>query len=279
MGRQRKAAVLDEIVCGNSKRMTQVSTSSVQVIVTSPPYNVGVKYHGYDDNQPFDKYLDMLKAVWQESYRVLVPGGRIVVNVANTGRRPYVPLDEFISAQLREIGFLYRGKVPWIKGASAGASTAWGSFGKSSNPVLRDTVEYILIFCKDSYRLERTNSLTNNITSAEYVEFTLTPWRFPAHRRNGKDKIRHPVPFPLELPERAIKLFCNEYDVVLDPFCGSGQTLVAAVRNRRHFIGYDISQDACNEARERVTAAVAEMGEQAIQNEKDEDIAEGQGVE
>ena len=135
--------------------MDVVPDASVQLVVTSPPYNVAKDYSDHNDNLTLDQYVSLLNAVWQECYRVLVPGGRLCVNVANTDRKPYLSLVSLIDEQLRTSGqaWLHRGHIIWDKGASAGISTAWGSFGRASNPTLRDVHEYITVWSKDQFKL------------------------------------------------------------------------------------------------------------------------------
>ena len=167
-------------------------------MVTSPPYNVG---KDYDDDLTLAEYLSFLKRVWAETYRVLVPGGRACINVANLGRKPYIPLHAFIIHDMNEIGFLMRGEIIWDKGASASSSTAWGSWQSASNPTLRDTHEYILVFSKGNFRREKLDGRTDTISKEEFLEFTKSVWSFAAEFAK---KIGHPAPFPIELPYRLI---------------------------------------------------------------------------
>ena len=266
---------LDKIYCGDARAMEEVDDSSVQLVVTSPPYNVGKNYNFYEDRAPLDHYLELLKLVWQECQRVLVPGGRIAVNVANTGRNPYLPLHSFIIQQFLDLGFLMRGEILWDKSATAGVSTAWGSFARASNPVLRDTHEYIMVFSKDTMRLDKphTRGEYSGIENMEFVEWTKSIWhkngtakkaiketarsiwRFGTQSKKVKQKtksIAHPAPFPLDLPLRLILLYTNVDDIVLDPFMGSGSTAIAAKLTQRHYIGYEISPEYVELANERI---------------------------
>jgi len=129
--------------------MTELPDCSVHLMVTSPPYNVGKEY---DEDLTLDEYLAFLQRVWKETQRVLVPGGRMCINVANLGRKPYIPLHAFIAEQAIALGFLMRGEIIWNKAASASPSTAWGSWKSAGNPTLRDVHEYILVFCKDTFK-------------------------------------------------------------------------------------------------------------------------------
>lgn len=226
---------LDKIFCKSSEKMEELPDNSVHLMVTSPPYNVGKEY---DEDLTLEEYLEFLKRVWKEVYRVLVPGGRACINIANLGRKPYIPLHAFIIKDMLDLGFLMRGEIIWNKASSAGSSTAWGSWLSPANPTLRDVHEYILIFSKGMFSRRNINR-KSTITRDEFLEFTKSVWTFPAV--SAKD-IGHPAPFPVELPYRLIQLYTYEGEVVLDPFIGSGQTAIAAIKTGRHYIGYDIEE-------------------------------------
>ncbi len=226
--------VVNRIYNHSSQNMHEVPDNSVHVSVTSPPYNVG---KDYDDDLTGDEYFALLDSVWQEVYRVLVPGGRACINVANIGRKPYIPINAVISRQMIEHGFLMRGEIIWDKSASAGVSCAWGSWRSPSNPVLRDTHEYILVFSKG--RFDRpAKQRVSTITKEDFLECTKSVWTFPAE---SAKRVQHPAPFPVELPRRLIELYSYKDDVVLDPFIGSGTTAVAAMQCGRRYVGYDTS--------------------------------------
>lgn len=237
---------INKIFCKSSESMDELPDNSVHLIVTSPPYNVGKEY---DQNLSFEEYLEFLKRVWREAYRVLVPGGRICINIANLGRKPYIPLHAFIIRDMLEIGFLMRGEIIWNKDTSASPSTAWGSWLSAKNPILRDIHEYILVFSKDTFKRENSLKRESTITKEEFLEFTKSIWTFPAVSAR---KIGHPAPFPVELPYRCIQLYTFKGEVVLDPFMGSGQTAIAAIKSGRYFIGYEINEKYVKLAERRI---------------------------
>ncbi len=225
--------------------MNELPNNSVHLMITSPPYNVTKEY---DDNLTLEDYLILLKKVWKETHRVLVTGGRVCINIANLGRKPYIPLHSFIINDMLEIGFQMRGEIIWNKASSASPSTAWGSWLSAANPVLRDIHEYILIFSKDSFS-HPSKGKESTIKKEEFLEWTKSVWTFPAVSAR---KIGHPAPFPEELPNRLIKLYSFKHDVILDPFLGSGTTSLSAVKNDRNYIGYDTNEKYVELADNRV---------------------------
>lgn len=236
-------SLLDRIFLHSSEKMSELPDNSVHLMITSPPYNVTKEY---DQNLTLEQYLQLLQNVLTETYRVLVNGGRACVNIANVGRKPYIPLSDMVGKLMNDIGFNYRGEIIWDKGASAGGSCAWGSWMSASNPTLRDVHEYILVFSKGDYaRAKKTDS----ITKEEFLEWTKSIWHM---NTESAKRVKHPAPFPEELPARLIKLFSFQEDVVLDPFMGSGTTAVAALKNGRHFVGYEISRDYLDIANNRI---------------------------
>jgi site-specific DNA-methyltransferase (adenine-specific) len=236
---------VDRVLCKSSERMGELPDSCIHLAVTSPPYNVGKTY---DQDLTLAEYRQLLKAVFSEVFRVLVDGGRACVNVANLGRKPYIPLHSYVIADMLDIGFLMRGEIIWNKGSSAGASTAWGSWQSASNPSLRDTHEYILVFSKGSFS-RAAGGRQDTISKEEFLACTKSVWEFPAESAN---RVWHPAPFPPELPHRCIQLYTFQGDFVLDPFCGVGSTCVAALRAGRHFLGYDTSKEYVDAALKRI---------------------------
>jgi site-specific DNA-methyltransferase (adenine-specific) len=240
--------IADRIYCADSRRLDMIEDGVVDLVICSPPYNVGKNYKNHNDALPLEEYLQLLRDVWVECQRVMRPGARICVNVAGVDRQPYLPLQSFITLQLRDLGFLMRGQVIWDKAASVGVSTAWGSWQKPSNPTLRDVHEYIIVFCKDQFRLEQREGETD-LTSEEFTALTKSIWTFPT---GSARKAGHPAPFPVELPRRLIKLYSWKGALVLDPFCGSGSTCIAANQLGRHWIGVDIDPHYVEIAEKRV---------------------------
>jgi len=232
----------------SSETMDELPADSVHLMVTSPPYNTRKEY---DEDLNLEEYLALLERVWRETHRVLVPGGRACINVANLGRKPYIPLHSYIIEQMERIGFLMRGEIIWNKAASASPSTAWGSWLSASNPVLRDVHEYILVFAKNTLRRERAGK-ENTIKRDDFLEWTKSVWTFPAVPAR---RIGHPAPFPEELPYRLIQLYSFKGDIVLDPYVGSGTTCVAALKSGRGYVGYDTSEAYLQLAQQRIEQA------------------------
>ena len=236
---------LDRVYEHSSERMHELPDNSVSLMVTSPPYNVG---KDYDRDMNLEEYLDFLKAVLAETSRVLLPGGRVAFNVANLGRKPYIPLNAHVSVLAAEVGLLMRGEIIWVKGKGANGSCAWGSWMSANNPTLRDLHEYVLIFCKDRFNLPRRGEST--IGREEFMAATTSVWHIAPESAR---RVGHPAPFPVALVERLIHLYTFAGDAVLDPFMGSGSTAVAAVRSGRRFIGYEINPEYASACMERVS--------------------------
>jgi site-specific DNA-methyltransferase (adenine-specific) len=269
--------IANRIYCADSRHLDMIEDEVVDLVICSPPYNVGKNYKDHNDALPLEEYLALLRDVWAECKRVLRPGGRICVNVAGVDRQPYLPLQSYITQQLIELGLLMRGEILWDKAASVGVSTAWGSWQSPSNPTLRDVHEYIIVFCKDQFRLPAPRSPSSRValakqdgeggaqakgetdlTSEEFTALTRSIWSFPTE---SASKVGHPAPFPVELPRRLIKLYSWKGGLVLDPFCGSGSTCVAASQLGRLWIGVDIDPHYVGLAEKRV----AEEGRPAQQ--------------
>jgi len=214
-------------------------------MITSPPYNVSKEY---DDDLTLKEYLQLLENSFKETYRVLVNGGRACINVANLGRKPYIPLSDYISKIMIELGFNMRGEIIWNKATSASPSTAWGSWLSAANPILRDIHEYILVFSKGDYKRENKGR-KSTITKDQFMEWTKSIWTMNAESAR---RVGHPAPFPEELPLRLIQLYSFESDIILDPFIGSGTTAISALKSCRRYVGYEISQEYIKLAEKRI---------------------------
>jgi site-specific DNA-methyltransferase (adenine-specific) len=256
----------DRLVCGDARAMTDVPDACVALVVTSPPYFAGKEYEAELGERgipaSYFEYLGLLRDVFAECVRVLEPGGRIAVNVANLGRKPYRSLASDVVHILQDdLGLLLRGEIVWQKAEGATGSCAWGSFASAANPVLRDLSERVVLAGKGRFdraiprpkRQQLGLPYENTISKAEFMTSTLDVWRIPPERAS---RVGHPAPFPVELPRRLIELFTYKGDVVLDPFIGSGSTAVAAVRTGRHYLGYDLDPAYIALAEARVAADV-----------------------
>jgi site-specific DNA-methyltransferase (adenine-specific) len=226
----------NRFILGSSEQMKELPDHSLHLMITSPPYNVSKVY---DEDLSLNEYLQFLQRVFSETHRVLVDGGRACINIANLGRKPYIPLSDYISQMMIDIGFHMRGEIIWHKGAGAGVSMAWGSWQSAANPVLRDVHEYILIFCKGKFN-RRAQGRENTITKEQFMEWTKSVWSM---NPESAKKVGHPAPFPVELPYRLIQLYSFKGEIILDPFMGSGATALAAYKAGRKYIGYDVNPE------------------------------------
>ena len=242
--------VLDQLFVHSSTQMQELPDNCVALMVTSPPYHVGKEY---DSDAPFEEYLNTLQTVFREAHRVLEPGGRAVINVANLGRRPYIPLSHLVTQRMVEVGFLMRGEIIWRKRSSGDGRSTWGSWRSPANPVIRDVHEYCLCFSKGRFGRVRGGRAT--IGEEDFRAATLSVWEFPPESA----RVGHPAPFPVELPRRFIELYTFRGDLVLDPFMGSGTTAVAAIRTARHWIGYETNPEYARLALSRIQGAQADF--------------------
>ncbi len=238
------ADCIDRIFHKSSESMDELPDSSIHFMVTSPPYNCGKPY---DLDLNLNEYLQFLRKVLAETFRVLIPGGRMAINIAGLGRRPFIPLQAHVMMLAIEIGFLPRGEIIWVKAKGKAGSCAWGSWMSASNPCLRDLHEYVLVFSKA--RFDRAQKGISTIDRDEFLEATTSVWSIPPE---SPRRVKHPAPFPEELVDRLVKLYTFEGDIALDPFMGSGTTAVAALKNSRHFVGYETCQEYVASAEARI---------------------------
>jgi modification methylase len=246
------AEVENQLFCRSSEIMAELPDASVHLMITSPPYNASKVY---DDDLSLQDYLSLLRRVFAETYRALAPGGRACINIANLGRSPYIPMHMYVIEVMLSLGYLMRGEIIWDKGPTAGISTAWGSWKSPTNPILRDTHEYILVFSKDSFSRKKPAGQEGTIDRDAFMRDTKSLWQF---RSESAKRVGHPAPFPEELPNRLIHLYSFENDVVLDPFCGSGTTPLVAYKLGRRYVGYDLQPEYITLAERRLTDAMAQ---------------------
>ena len=240
----------DRIVEGDAREvLDRLPAEVVELAITSPPYNVRIPYRGYTDDLPPEEYLSWLKGVWTALYRVLVPGGRFVLNVAPTSIKNFRPIHHDLSRDLRELGYIMRTEIIWYK-QTMGRRTAWGSWRSPSNPHIVPSWEYVLVFSKGQWRLPGDPHAVD-ITAREFERFSDGFWPIPPERRrNG-----HPAPFPEELIERLVKFYSYRGNLVLDMFGGTGTVAAVARRLGRHYLHIDASHEYCRLAADRVRHA------------------------
>ena len=241
--------IRNQLFTKSSELMDELVDNCISLTITSPPYNIG---KDSDEDLTDDEYWKMITKVFEEVYRVTESGGRLVVNVANLGRKPYIPFSKFFIEIITEIGFLMRGEIIWQKSKGANANFAWGSWLSASNPVIRDIHEYCLIFSKDS--MKNSSKGKSTIEKEEFMESTLSIWNIsPAKAK----KIGHPAPFPVELVKKFINLYSFKNNLILDPFMGSGSTAIASRMLDRDYIGYEINPEYVEIANKRIKEEIS----------------------
>ncbi len=240
--------VKNKIINKSSENMKELVDNSIALTITSPPYNIG-KLSDVDMSD--EDYWNMIEKCFKEVYRVTESGGRLVVNVANLGRKPYIPFSDKYTELLISLGFIMRGEIIWQKSKGANANFAWGSWLSASNPVIRDIHEYCLVFSKDS--MTKASKGASTIEKEEFMDSTLSIWNVPPARAK---KIGHPAPYPVELVERFIKLYSYEKELILDPFMGSGTTAIGAINLNRNYIGYENNEKYIKLAEERINSII-----------------------
>jgi DNA modification methylase len=252
---------VDTILCGDAGALLRLlPDSSIDIIVTSPPYNFGHSYASdpHDDTHSWNDYFSRLFDIWEQCARVLKPGGRIAVNIQPLFS-DYIPTHHIISSQLRQLGLLWKAEILWEKNNYNAKYTAWGSWRSPSMPYLKYTWEFIEVFDKGTHK--KTGRREDiDITVDEFKEWVIGKWSIPPETRM-KD-YGHPAMFPEEIPRRLLKLFSYQNDIVLDPFNGAGTTSLVAWKNQRRFIGIEISPEYCQEALERINrSGIIRQGE------------------
>jgi len=232
----------------------ELPPESVDLIVTSPPYDVDISYDGYEDNLPYPKYLEFMSKALKKCYELAKPDGRLCLNIPldkNKGGQQSVYAD--IVTIAKEIGWQYHTTIIWNE-QNISRRTAWGSWLSASAPFVIAPVEMIVVMYKRRWQKRRKG--VSDITREEFLEWTNGVWTFSGESRK---RVGHPSPFPVELPRRCIKLFSYIGDVVLDPFVGSGTTLLACLQLKRIGIGVEISQTYCQLAVKRLRATLDQL--------------------
>ena len=252
---------VDDVFLRDARSMPEIADNSVALVVTSPPYFAGKEYEedvglGHVPKSYAD-YLAMLEEVFAECVRTLEPGGRIAVNVANLGRKPYRTLSGDVMQIFERLRLLLRGEIIWVKARGASGSTAWGSFQRPANPVLRDLTERIVVASVGRFdrampareRAAKGYPSEASIWRDEFMDATTDVWEIPPE---SATRVGHAAPFPVALPKRLIELYTYRDDLVLDPFMGSGTTAIAALQTDRHFAGYEIDENYRQKALNRI---------------------------
>ena len=236
------------IICDDFLTTEYIEENSIDLIVTSPPYNVDIHYGSFKDNIPYDKYLEFTKEWLEKAFKLVKPDGRICLNI---------PLDKFkgghqsvyadIVGIAKKVGWKYHSTIVWNE-QNISRRTAWGSWLSASAPFVIAPVEMIVVMYKKRWK-KTSGSGFSDINREEFIEWTNGVWDFPGENRK---RIGHPAPFPVELPKRCIKLFSFVSDVILDPFLGSGTTLIACTMLKRKGIGVEIDKKYCELAKQRL---------------------------
>lgn len=228
-----------------------IKENSIDLIVTSPPYNVDVHYSSFQDDIPYDKYLEFTEKWLTKAYLVTKSEGRMCLNIPldkSKGRKEegFQSIYADILYLAKKIGWKYFSTIIWNEG-NISRRTAWGSWLSAKAPYVIAPVEVIIILYKEKWN--KSNLGKSDITKEEFIEWTNGIWTFPGE---NKKRVGHPAPFPIELPKRCIKLFSYIGDIVLDPFLGSGTTLIACALLNRKGIGVEIDKNYCTISKDRL---------------------------
>lgn len=239
-----------KIIHGDFLTTNMVDENTIDLIVTSPPYNVGMNYNLFKDDISYNEYLEFTEKWLNKAYKLVKDDGRMCLDILLTKRRRKGIGQQSIYADItyiaKKVGWKHFSTIVWNK-QNISKRTAWGSWLSAKAPYIMSPVEVIAIFYKNRWKKERDGK--NDIEREEFINWTYGMWTFPGDARKNKE---HPAPFPLELPKRCIKLFSYVGDVVLDPFLGSGTTLVAAALLNRKGIGVEIDEKYCRISKERL---------------------------
>lgn len=248
----------NKIICGGSEEvLRKIPTGSIDIIITSPPYNFGLEYkdNRKDDAVHWGDYFQKLNTIWKECARVLKPGGRLCLNVQPLFS-DYIPSHHLMSKQLLDLGLIWKGEILWEKNNYNCKYTAWGSWKSPSMPYLKYTWEFVEVFSKDTHK-KAGDSTKADITGDEFKKWVYAKWSI-APERNMKE-YDHPAMFPKELATRLMKLFSYQGDIVLDPFNGAGTTTLCAAETGRKYIGVDISPRYCKISEKRIKEIPAKL--------------------
>lgn len=245
----------DRVIHGDAlKTLASLKAASVHLVVTSPPYNLGIDYKNHADDLSEEDYLEWMGRVWGECNRVLCDGGRLCINIGENKRQTITqPTFSAFIQQCLNLGMLYRGMIIWNKN-SAAKHCAWGSWQSPANPHLVPRHEYIIVFSKGRYRLDG-NKKDADISANEFMAYTRTVWNFGTESRK---RVGHPAPFPINLPARLIRFYSYRGQTVLDPFAGSGTVGVACKMLGRHYVLIDNCKEFCELAEKRIRGYASE---------------------
>ena len=238
-----------KLIQGDVLTTDLVDNESIDLIVTSPPYNVDIQYNSNKDDVTYGEYLEFSRKWMTRCFDWLKDDGRFCLNIPldkNKGGQQSVGAD--LTTIAKEIGFQYHSTIIWNEG-NISRRTAWGSWMSASAPYVIAPVELIVVLYKKNWK-KTSGSKESDISRQEFMDWTNGMWVFNGE---SKKRIGHPAPFPVELPRRCVKLFSYVGDVILDPFCGSGTTMIAAITNNRKGIGIDVDKKYCNLAQNRIT--------------------------
>lgn len=244
-------APFDQIICGDVlEQLQRIPDKSVHLAITSPPYNVGIRYDGYSDDLAYGEYRLWLREVWNELFRILVRGGRFILETAPTSIANFYPIHTDLTNDARSLGFVFRAEIIWYKQNMTAPRTAWGSFQNASHPHVIPSWEYVNVLHKEDWKLQGERADVD-ILPEEFVEWSDALWRISPDSRAPGD---HPAAFPEHLIERALRFFSFRGQTVIDPFGGTGTVARVAKMTGRHFIHIDRSEEYCEVARRRVDA-------------------------